>query len=795
MLRKRFLASAIAIVLSIGGTVISAQPASASAADGYTGTHFGQGNLPPGCENDTFEATDNACYHMRTGMNGLDSSDVDVLLMVPASPTATRDMRIMRQAVEMWNGGIHYLAPQMGVPWMKNMHFHISTDIESAAAGAGVVTYPIVDPEIVVIATNPVGGAGIGIDPYATLTGALGQDENMPCAGVANPFDMDTWRGMPGYDHHDHEQGATVTEDCGGAGGNVCFALTPAIDPAPPALDVFNLFDLVAHEFGHCLTIGHVGDGAEGPWSKVPTNDIMSYNTDPPGLNKCVSTLDVEGIAVTQSHYIDTNNDGVVDNRDHVDANQAKWDATTDHFQAQNPRDHFYASNTGTPTDCPQPDLGVLPGTPPTNWQPTPTTTTSYNLTVTGPSDGATASDGNFNVQGTVDRVSGAAPPPTSTSGSVNDSQSDAHTGFTEIKKFSAATTATQVTTKMWLKNLPPTGTTATSPSVYSVEINGRRFDSFIRYPKVDPGPMTWDAQAAAYLPAGTSRWWTSSKEVDFSIPRSYLAGVGVTAPYYVDSLASVGGATVSTPDDRAPDGRGVIGLAAAKGPSVPPPYFHFAPRTAMETKTFEHDGGNTFYADQSTGGVLTGTPLDQSHHFSLNLPTPSDVTLTLDWGDATGASDLDLHVTGAADSGTTAASSNKPEVVSFNAVKGTLGIDVEPFLVADEVNGVTYTLTAQITSAQIADRDGDGVADDIDACPDLSGNGADGCPVVAASLEKVLVYVDGALAGSQDVDTAGGADTFGIPVKVPAGAHTLRIDWLVGSVVRGTATRQVTSG
>ena len=794
-MRKRVLATVVAAVLSIGGTIISASPAAASAADGYTGTHFGLGNLPPGCEGDTFESTDNACYHMRTGMNGLDSSDVDVLLMVPASPTATRDMRIMRQAVEMWNGGIQYLAPQMGVPWMKNMHFKISTDIESAANGAGIVTYPIADPEIVIIASNPVGGAGIGIDPYATATGALGQDENAPCTGVANPFDMDTWRGMPGYDHHDHEPGATVTEDCGGAGGNICFALTPAIDPAPPALDVFNLFDLVAHEFGHCLTIGHVGDGAEGPWSKVPTNDIMSYNTDPVGLNKCVSTLDVEGIAVTQSHYIDRTGDGHVDGADHVDANQESWDRPADgvhdHFQAQNPRDHFYASNTGAPTDCPQPDLGVLPGTP-TNWQPAQTQSVNYAMNVTAPADGASATDGVFDVMGSVAR-SGSVTPPSATSGVYTDAQGDAHAAFTDIKKVAVATTATQVTARIWLKNLPPaTGNTLTSPSVYSFEVNGRRFDSFVRYPKVDPNPMTWDAQAGAYMPAGTSKWVLSSKEVDFYIPRSYLDGVGVTAPYYVDGLASVGGATVSTPDDRAPDGRATIGLASAKGPSVAAPTFHFAPRANASTVSFEHQGGNVFYADQSTGGVLTGGPTDASHHFSLDLPSASDVTFTLDWADDTGTDDLDLHIGGAADSGVVAASSNKPEVVSFNAVHGHLDITVEPYLVTDEANGVTYTLTAVINSANVPDQDGDGIPDADDDCPTVAGNGANGCPVVTGSIEKVLVYVDGAVAGSQDVDTSSSPDNFDIQVTVPAGNHTLRIDWLVGSVVRASTTRQV---
>ena len=72
------------------------------------------------------------------------------------------------------------------------------------------------------------------------------------------------------------------------------FLLDGAIDPLPGTTEVFGLFDLVSHEFGHCLTVGHVGDGAEGSWGPVPTNDIMSYNEDPPGASKCVSSLDVE---------------------------------------------------------------------------------------------------------------------------------------------------------------------------------------------------------------------------------------------------------------------------------------------------------------------------------------------------------------------------------------------------------------------------------------------------------------------------------------------------------------------
>ena len=176
------------------------------------------------------------------------------------------------------------------------MDFHVTVDYVDLEGddGGEFTTYPIVDPEIVVIATNPVGGVGIGIDPVDFVF----TDENfVPCHNIQNPFDFEYWENLPGFNDHHQERTGTYVEDCGGAGGNICFAINGAIDPAPGKIDVFNLFDLVSHEFGHCLTLGHVGDGAEGAWGVVPTNDIMAYSSDPPGLNKCVSTLDVEVVA------------------------------------------------------------------------------------------------------------------------------------------------------------------------------------------------------------------------------------------------------------------------------------------------------------------------------------------------------------------------------------------------------------------------------------------------------------------------------------------------------------------
>ncbi|HWC15281.1 MAG TPA: thrombospondin type 3 repeat-containing protein [Actinomycetota bacterium] len=370
-MQKRLMASLIAVFVFFAPIAIGESPAEASPADSYSGPYFGADNFPPGCIRDMSRTNpNNICHHMRTDLNGLDSPKVDVLIMVPVSPTAERDMRIMRQSVEMWEGGIDYLSQEMGLDWLEQgMDFHVSVDYFDPVGGQGgeFTTYPIVDPEIVVIASNPVGGIGIGIDPVDFVF----TNENLvPCHNVANPFDFDYWEKLPGFSSHHEERSGTYVEDCGGKGGNICFAINGAIDPDPSTIDFFGLFDLVSHEFGHCLTIGHVGDGAEGAWGVVPTNDIMAYSNDPPGLTKCVSTLDVEGVALRMSRYLDVNGSGAVDPRDRLLANDQVGQGRNP-FQVQHPDDHLYASSTGDPRDCPQPDVGPVPG-PRTDWTPEP---------------------------------------------------------------------------------------------------------------------------------------------------------------------------------------------------------------------------------------------------------------------------------------------------------------------------------------------------------------------------------------------------------------------------------------
>jgi hypothetical protein len=821
-LHKRCFAILIAFLLVALPAMIVNAPVIASPGEQYTGTHFGADNLPPGCVRDmSLSNPANICHHMRTGMNGLDSPQVDVLVMVPVSPTAERDMRIMRQSVEMWEAGIHYLSQQMGLEWMQDMDFHVTVDyVDPTNSGNGgeFTTYPIVDPEIVVIAANPIGGAGIGVDPIDFTAPITGEDQG-PCHGVSNPFDYDAWENLPGFDHHHQARSGHYVEDCGGAGGNICFAVNGAIDPAPGAVEdgsllgavPFPLFDLVAHEFGHCLTIGHVGDGAEGAWGALPSNDIMAYSHDPPGGTKCVSTLDVEGIAVTMSKYLDVNGDGNIDSGDRLLANDQIGDGS-DAFQVQHPRDHLYASSTGSPTDCPQPDLGLLPG-PRTQWTPTPVATTEAALDITSPADGTVSNDGHMDVTGTVEHRS-LIGEPTEPTGSYDDPDNDAHSPITEIKRFDVAVTPTNVEATISLADLWP-NTTVASPTSYSVAIDGRKFDSFIRYP-VDNNPMTWDNGAGAYMPAGTSTWDLTAKTVTFHIPRTYLAGVGINSPYFTSSFANVGSLTSQVPDDSAPDGRGTVGVAAAAsvvGVRTPSSVADHA-----STVTFEHPGGNTFFTEESTLGVTPIVGLDPSHTFNLDVAQTSDVEFTLTWTDGVGGSDLDMYVTGAADSGSEGATTGTQETFVLPGVRGFLDIRVEPYLVTDALDGVTYTLTATVTPtgggvdtdgdgildaddacpsqpgpapSGCPDRDGDGVPDATDVCPDVAGNGADGCPI--AATEHVHVYVDGALAGSQDVDTANGPDAFDVPVDLAEGTHDLRVDWEDDGTVIATKSITVT--
>lgn len=349
------------------------------------GPYFGADNLPEACvaEMDPTLADGSAnpaywyansaqavCHHMAADMNGLDDPVVDVLIVPPVSLAPERDLRITRQSLEMWDAGIDGVATALEMDWLAE-GFEINISVGGVEYGAidEYTLSAVYDPEIVVIVSNPVGGIGIGIDP-ADFLGL-----QLPCTPVPDPLSYESWAALDGFDsHHDTRSGTFVigaadpAARCGDSvGGNVCFAVNGAIDPTPgtgPTEDFFSLYDLVSHEVGHCLTIGHVGDGAEGSWAKVATDDIMAYSTDPVDRNKCVSTLNVQGIALSMSRYLDVDGDGEVGTEADIAAASANDPDTRDGrpFFVHRREDQFYASESGLPWDCPQPDLGLLPG-------------------------------------------------------------------------------------------------------------------------------------------------------------------------------------------------------------------------------------------------------------------------------------------------------------------------------------------------------------------------------------------------------------------------------------------------
>lgn len=811
--RLSLLLAILLVGLSFAAAALSATSAQASPADDYVGPYFGDGNLPPGCIKDmSRDNPDNTCFHAKVGLNTLDSPKIDVAVLVPASPTAERDLRIMRQAAEAWEGGIEYLSDEMGLDWLRDgVDFHISPSVVSASEGDEVSTFPLYDPEIVIIATNPAGGAGIGVDP-TYLTDELGifDEDGVPCHNIPNPFSLDTWEGMPGYDGHHGDGGGIYVEDCGGAGGNVCFSVNGAVDPVPGVTDTFSLFDLVLHETGHCLTLGHVGDGAESPsWGPVPTTDIMAYSYDPPGQNKCVSTLNVEAFALRMSRYLDVNGDGAVTDADRVQPNDLLGDGSNS-FQVQHPDNHLYASSTGSVWDCPQPDLGSTPGER-TDWTPDPVDTHSPVLTVSTPEHGAETADGNVLVSGTVERRPIDAPP-TSTTGAHDDPEGDAYSDLSDIQQVEVEVSDLEVTAVVKVAQLWPS-TTTTSPSEYSISIDGRQIKSFVPDPRMPSEVTTYDHSMEQQLPGDWSEWDPAANTVTFHIPRSYLADAKVTAPYDVFALTGyiANNKFTVVSDDRAPDS-GAIGVAApaatsggtSSGASTSGSGGAGLAST-LDTIVLEQPGGNRFTAADSSLGATSGT----QDHFTLSVPEASDVELVLAWDDS---SDLDMTVTGAATG--SAATVGQPERLLLPNVRGQLDITIDPYLVVG-VPSTTYTLTATLVGVggdsdgdgvsdgddrcpSVAgpaptgcpDSDGDGVADIYDLCPDQPGNGAQGCPVPAT--EKVHVYVDGALAASQDVDTSNETDTFALEVAVPVGSHELRIEWTDDGEVIATDHRTV---
>jgi hypothetical protein len=191
----------------------------------------------------------------------VDTYVVDVLIVPSASADTLDDTSVITAAVEAWATGIQ----ELGAPWFT-ANFTINTyvlgqDVPPAAA--------LQDPEIIVLAAeyNPALLFGIGLQ----------LPMEVPCRGAATQT----------YAPHAHD-GMTIHSAKCEQGGLTCLAVNTNFLLGSPVY----LQDLVAHEFGHCLAGGHVGDALDFKAKRVPVHDIMSYQHDEEQAH-CVSNLNV----------------------------------------------------------------------------------------------------------------------------------------------------------------------------------------------------------------------------------------------------------------------------------------------------------------------------------------------------------------------------------------------------------------------------------------------------------------------------------------------------------------------
>lgn len=805
MTRSILSRAAVAIATGAVALVSVGAPATADPSDEYIRPSFGDGNLPAGCivSRDPINP-DNVCYHMKVGLNALDDPQIDVAIVVPISPAVERDTRVAEQAVMMWNDGVNYLADEMGLDWLsEGMEMNVTT-YKVKVDQAGLMTEPLdlVDPEIVVTMSNPVGGLGIGIDPVS-FAGELGivDGEGTPCLVEENPFSFQMWKDKPGFEQHGQERGGTYVQDCGGVGGNVCFAVNNSVDPIPGATDFFPLYELVAHEFGHCLTVGHVGDGADGPWGPTPTNDIMAYSADPPGLAKCVSTLDVEGFALRMSKYIDVDGDGKVTAKDELIPNDLVGDGRSS-FQVQHPGDHRYASSTGNAADCPQPDQSAVPlayGA----FTPKPKADTRPVL-----SAGQVSLDGGrISVRGSAANVPlGKAP--TKFKAAAEDATGDGGTPITDLSSVTVSVDKTYVRATMSVGQVAPRAVPA-NVTAYSLLVDGRRFDSFIANGDASGTPKVMDNGTGYYLPDNTVEWDEAAGTVSFKVRRDYLADQQITAPYTVNAIT---GYHLRSNDwiataDSVPDGLG-LQLAAPAMSKTDVRDAPFAKKVTTSTFEVTPEGGQQKLPAESTfglGGLVSA--VDTMNYYSIPVKEQSTVELTLSW---TGANFFNMAVDGG--SSQVRKEGDNSLTITVPWARRALSVTVDPEQI---IEPTVFTLTARTTTvikdtdgdkvpdvadacvkakgpstgAGCPDSDADGIFDSRDRCPTQASISANGCPTKAD--ERVELYVDGKLQATRTVVTKHGSAAYALTSgAVRGGSHRVEVRWIRGGKVVASTVR-----
>jgi hypothetical protein len=264
----------VAFLLSVGGLAgclnVPAADVGSASADAASADGFSLAGHPEFCESE--EACDfwDDEYHQYV-VYDLDTTVIDVVIVPPAGMTTPDQIATSRLAVQAWSDGIEALGQSWFTDAFEMNVYAVGIDIPSIDA--------VSDPEIIVISTSAQGILGIGLEPKQIGCILLGEET------------------LTDYGGHAHRGGYVTASDCTGI-GFTCFAINLA------GTDPRGLYDLIAHEVGHCLGAGHVGDALDFRARYAPVEDIMSYQDNPEQVH-CVSNMNVRNLEGVYAHLLD----------------------------------------------------------------------------------------------------------------------------------------------------------------------------------------------------------------------------------------------------------------------------------------------------------------------------------------------------------------------------------------------------------------------------------------------------------------------------------------------------------